>query len=51
MAEWLGRGLQNLVQRFESDSDLKKNDSQLSVGHFSFYLLTEVGRGCTNKVR
>ena len=24
MAEWLGRGLQNLVQRFESASDLKK---------------------------
>ena len=22
MAEWLGRGLQNLVQRFESASDL-----------------------------
>ncbi|MEY3678599.1 MAG: hypothetical protein RI924_740 [Bacteroidota bacterium] len=25
MAEWLGRGLQNLLQRFESASDLKKN--------------------------
>ena len=24
MAEWLGRGLQNLVQRFESASDLEK---------------------------
>ena len=24
MAEWLGRGLQNLVQRFESASDLKR---------------------------
>ena len=24
MAEWLGRGLQNLVQRFESASDLQK---------------------------
>ena len=23
MAEWLGRGLQNLVQRFESASDLE----------------------------
>ena len=23
MAEWLGRGLQNLLQRFESASDLK----------------------------
>ena len=25
MAEWLGRGLQNLVQRFESASDLQKS--------------------------
>ena len=25
MAEWLGKGLQNLVQRFDSASDLKKN--------------------------
>ncbi len=25
MAEWLGRGLQNLLQRFESASDLVKN--------------------------
>lgn len=24
MAEWLGKGLQNLVQRFESASDLTK---------------------------
>ncbi len=24
VAEWLGRGLQNLVQRFESARDLKK---------------------------
>ena len=24
MAEWLGRGLQNLVQRFESASDLRE---------------------------
>ena len=24
MAEWLGKGLQNLVQRFESASDLQK---------------------------
>ena len=24
MAEWLGKGLQNLVQRFESASDLKE---------------------------
>jgi hypothetical protein len=25
MAEWLGRGLQNLLQRFESASDLRVN--------------------------
>ena len=25
MAEWLGKGLQNLVQRFESASDLDKH--------------------------
>ena len=24
MAEWLGKGLQNLIQRFESASDLKE---------------------------
>ncbi len=26
MAEWLGRGLQNLLQRFESASDLRDNN-------------------------
>ena len=29
MAEWLGRGLQNLVQRFESASDLQNSDKRL----------------------
>ena len=28
MAEWLGRGLQNLVQRFESASDLQNMQSR-----------------------
>ncbi len=28
MAEWLGRGLQNLVQRFESASDHKNKAEQ-----------------------
>ena len=28
MAEWLGRGLQNLVQRFESASDLRTLQSR-----------------------
>ena len=30
MAEWLGRGLQNLVQRFESASDLQKFAEQMT---------------------
>ena len=30
MAEWLGRGLQNLVQRFESASDLQDFDKRLN---------------------
>ncbi len=34
MAERLGRGLQNLVQRFDSASDLTKNALQLSVRCF-----------------
>ena len=29
MAEWLGRGLQNLVQRFESASDLTGPDGEM----------------------
>ncbi len=36
MAEWLGKGLQNLVQRFESASDLTKTALQISVTLFSF---------------
>ena len=40
MAEWLGRGLQNLVQRFESASDLQKDALQYTVTHlFIFYTL------------
>ena len=30
MAEWLGRGLQNLLHRFESGSDLKEKPHQQS---------------------
>ncbi len=29
MAEWLGRGLQNLLQRFESASDLRAKKLKL----------------------
>ena len=36
MAEWLGKGLQNLVQRFESASDLTKTALHMSVTRFSF---------------
>ena len=36
MAEWLGKGLQNLVQRFESASDLTETALQISVTRFSF---------------
>ena len=39
MAEWLGKGLQNLVQRFESASDLtetvKKPAEDISRGFFN----------------
>ena len=36
MAEWLGKGLQNLVQRFESASDLTETALQMSATRFSF---------------
>ena len=32
MAEWLGRGLQNLLQRFESASDLKNKFKLKTMG-------------------
>ena len=36
MAEWLGKGLQNLIQRFESASDLTKTALQMPATRFSF---------------
>jgi hypothetical protein len=36
VAERLGRGLQNLVQRFESARDLKENPCEFSQGFFVF---------------
>ena len=36
MAERLGRGLQNLVQRFESASDLKKTALEITLTLFFF---------------
>ena len=34
MAEWLGKGLQNLVQRFESASDLTETALQIAMYFF-----------------
>ena len=39
MAEWLGKGLQNLVQRFESASDLTETALQMPATRFSFCLM------------
>jgi hypothetical protein len=36
MAEWLGRGLQNLLQRFESASDLEKTFKNKHHGSYTF---------------
>ena len=41
MAEWLGRGLQNLVQRFESASDLQRF-RQTTDFYQSFFLFVQV---------
>ncbi len=37
VAEWLGRGLQNLLQRFESAQRLKANPEEFSSGFFNKY--------------
>lgn len=39
MAERLGRGLQNLVQRFDSASDLTKTALHTAATRFSFYFV------------
>ncbi len=41
VAEWLGRGLQNLVQRFESARDLQKEERSLPGVFFFFLVLSE----------
>ena len=41
VAEWLGSGLQNRVQRFESARDLLKSSCNLVVRAFFFQLLLE----------
>ncbi len=45
VAEWLGRALQKLLQRFESVHDLKKKDASSDAsfsifGNFFFYFTT-----------
>ena len=37
MAEWLGKGLQNLLQRFDSASHLKKVLYNMLWGTFRFF--------------
>ncbi len=40
MAEWLGRGLQNLIQRFESAWDLQRGlENQIAAILFSVIFL------------
>lgn len=46
MAEWLGKGLQNLVQRFESASDLTETALQLSATRFSFCFVIHLSYIC-----
>jgi hypothetical protein len=36
VAEWLGTGLQNLLQRFESARDLEEKEADLSASFFFF---------------
>lgn len=45
MAEWLGKGLQNLVQRFESASDLIKTALQITAMRFSFEFVIHESAG------
>ena len=45
MAEWLGRGLQNLLQRFESAWDLNKKTSQKRLCFFTLSKSGPVAEG------
>lgn len=48
MAEWLGKGLQNLLQRFDSASHLKKVLYNMLWGTFCFFTPEcKYGRGTT----
>ncbi len=42
VAEWLGRGLQNLVQRFDSARDLEKEDKPFGLSSFILIILKSV---------
>ena len=42
LAERLGTGLQNLLQRFDSARHLTKNASQIAEGHFWFRIVIEL---------
>ena len=46
MAEWLGKGLQNLVQRFESASDLQELHDETALEYSNAVFFT---RTCDNK--
>ena len=39
VAEWLGRGLQNLLQRFKSARDLKKSLAKVRLFSFTYTVL------------
>lgn len=51
MAEWLGKGLQNLVQRFESASDLTETVLQISVTLFSFWFVIHLSYMWISRLR
>ena len=50
MAEWLGKGLQNLVQRFESASDLTKTPLQVNCNGVLFFGLSCILKVESNEV-
>ena len=51
MAEWLGTGLQNLVQRFESASDLKETQQNALRDTFQGIFLCSFSFGDQNGAR
>ena len=49
MAEWLGKGLQNLLQRFESASDLTKAALEITLTLFFVVMMQKAALGLINK--